>query len=151
MDLASPAVSQTTVYANGLIVLRSRIWFCSIDVIDYYSTFLMFYIITLMCCQWIAFVLECYRQCIAFVLECYHQWIAFVLECYRQWIAFVLECYRQWIAFVLECYHQWIAFVLECYFTMMEGFGFVDMLCLTVLLQFIVPYIVIYVSVLSLS
>jgi hypothetical protein len=78
-----------------LIILRSRIWFCSINVIGHYFTFLMFYIFTLMC-------------------------------------------------------HQWIAFVLECYFTTMEGFGFVDMLCLTVLLQFIVPYNVIYVSVLSL-
>jgi hypothetical protein len=71
-----------------LIVLRSRIWFCFINVIGHCFKFLMFYVFNLMCCQW-------------------------------------------------------VAFALECYFTMMEGFGFVDMLCLTVLLKFIVPYIVI--------
>jgi len=43
-----------------LIVPMSRIWFCFIRVIGHCSTILMIYIFTLICCQWVAVVLECF-------------------------------------------------------------------------------------------
>jgi len=42
-----------------LIILRPRIWFCFISVIGHSSTILMFYIFTLIYCQWVEIVPMC--------------------------------------------------------------------------------------------
>jgi hypothetical protein len=58
-------------------------------------------------------------------------------------ISVISHCSAILMVYIFTLICQQVAIVLEHFFTMMVGSGLMDMLCLIVLLQFIVPYSVI--------
>ena len=100
-----------------LIVLRSRIWFCFISVIGHCSKILMYYIFTLICCQWVAIVLASFLDHDEgfwfgrYVV--FHSFLKIRCSVYCDFIVLILSCLHAFLVFIYLWEHphgQWPPF-----------------------------------------